>query len=217
MGTDRADVEAKLRRLARLTQDRRGPTQLRASYDGGDSLNLSMHYTGGAESQWGTSAGMTWSTWLMSFQAPQPFWQSNSEQTLSLTGASTGRGLLPQLSKLKVSSSESLGNVLVSSAADVDVFPVWVIEGPITNLLISNGSQTFGFNRPITEEEIITVDTEFGTVKNQLNENLYSVLSPAPKLFVFPPGDTNISVTGTATNGNTFIRCNYALRFEVVH
>lgn len=217
LGTDRNDVQSKLRRLARLTQDTKGPTELVATYDGGGSLKLSLHYTAGAESQWGESAGMTWSTWLMSFQAPMPFWESNNEQTFSLTGASTGRGLLPQLSKLKVSSSESLGNVLVSSTADVDVFPVWVIEGPITNLLISNGSQTFGFNRTITEEEIITVDTEFGTVKNQLNENLYSVLSSAPKLFAFPPGDTNIQVTGTGTNGNTFIRCNYALRFEVVH
>jgi len=217
LGTDRDDVQTKLRRLARLTQDKKGPTELVANYSNGESVKLFLHYTGGAESQWGTSAGMTWCTWLISFQAPMPFWESNTEQTFSLTGASTGRGLLPQLSKLKVSSSESLGNVLVSSTADVDVYPVWVIEGPITNLLISNGAQSFGFNRAITDEEVITVDTESGTVKNQENENLYSILSPAPKLFPFPPGETNIQVTGTATDGNTFIRCNYALRFEVVH
>jgi hypothetical protein len=217
IGTDRADVQEKLRRLARLTQDKKGPAKLEANYTDGESLKLELHYTGGAESQWGEDAGMTWCIWVLSFQAPMPFWESNNEQTFSVTGGSTGRGLLPELSKLKVSSSTSLGVVFVESTADVDVYPVWVIQGPISELFISNGSQSFGFNRPVTEDEVITVDTELGTVKNQGGENLYSILSPAPKLFPFPPGNSTIEVLGTETDSNTFIRCNYALRFEVVH
>lgn len=217
LGTDRADVESKLRRLARLTQDKKGPTKLVASYDNDESLFLALHYTSGAESQWGDAAGMTWSTWLMSFQAPQPFWESNIEQTFSVTSANRGRGLLPELSKLKVSNSENLGTVVVESSADVDVYPIWIIQGPITNLEISNGLQSFGFNRTIASDEIITLDTEFGTVKNQANENLYSILNPAPKLFPFSPGNTTIEVLGTETTLETLIRCNYALRFEVVH
>jgi hypothetical protein len=217
LGTDRADVQSKLRRLAKLTQDKKGPTQLRANYSNGESVRLELHYTGGGESQWGDDEGLTWATWVMSFQAPMPFWESNSEQTFSVTGGSTGRGLLPELSKLKVSSSESLGVVFVNSTADVDVYPVWVIQGPISNLFISNGQQSFGFNRPVTDEEVITIDTEAGTVKDQDGNNLYSILSPAPKLFPFPPGNSTIEVLGTETDTNTFIRCNYALRFEVVH
>jgi hypothetical protein len=217
LGTDRSDVEAKLRRLAKLTQDRKGPTELRAIYDNDESLKLSLHYTGGAESQWGERAGLTWCSWLMSFQAPMPFWESNEEQSFSVTSANRGRGLLPQLSKLKVSNSENLGTVVVNSTADVDVFPVWVIQGPISNLVISSGSQSFGFNRTIASDEIITLDTEFGTVKNQSNENLYSILNPAPKFFPFPPGDTTIQVDGTDVSLETIVRCDYALRFEVVH
>jgi hypothetical protein len=217
MGTDREDVQSKLRRLARLTQDTKGPTELVADYENDGSLKLSLHYTGGAESQWGESAGMTWSTWLMSFQAPMPFWESSVEQTFSVTSANRGRGLLPQLSKLKITNSENLGTVVVESDADVDVFPIWTIQGPITNLVISNGSQSFGFNRAIASGEIITLDTEFGTVKNQDGDNLYSILNPAPKLFPFSPGNTTIDVQGTEVNLDTLIRCNYALRFEVVH
>ena len=217
LGTDRADVQAKLRRLARLTQDKKGPTQLRANYDGGESLFLELHYTAGAESQWGESAGMIWSTWLMSFQAPMPFWESNTEQTFSVTSANRGRGLLPQLSKLKVTNSENLGTVVVESDADVNVFPTWIIEGPITNLVISSGSQSFGFNTPIDSGETITVDTELGTVTNQDGDNLYAILNPAPKLFPFEPGTTTIEVDGVDVSTETFIRCTYALRFEVVH
>jgi hypothetical protein len=176
-----------------------------------------MHYTGGAESQWGASAGITWSTWLMSFQAPLPFWESNTEQAFSVTSANRGRGLLPQLSKLRVTNSENLGTVTVESDADVNVFPTWVIEGPITNLVISSGSQSFGFNTTINAGETITVDTEFGTVVNQEGANVYSILNPAPKLFPFEPGTTTIDVDGTDVTDETFIRCTYALRFEVVH
>jgi len=217
LGTDRDDVQTKLRRLARLTQDKKGPTELIADYESNGSLKLVLHYTGGAESQWGENEGMTWCTWLMSFQAPMPFWESNEEQQFSVTSSPRGRGLLPQLSKLKITNSENLGTVVVESDADVDVFPIWTIQGPITNLVISNGSQTFGFNRPIVDDEIITVDTEFGTVVNQDGDNLYSILNPAPKLFPFSPGNTTIDVFGIETTVDTIVRCNYALRFEVVH
>jgi hypothetical protein len=217
LGTDREDVQTKLRRLARLTQDKKGPTELVADYENDGSLKLVLHYTGGAESQWGESAGMTWCTWLMSFQAPMPFWESSTEQTFSVTSDNRGRGLLPQLSKLKITNSENLGTVNIESTADVDVYPTWTVEGPITGLVISNGTQSFGFNRTIASNETITLDTEFGTVRNQNGDNLYSILNPAPKLFTFAPGNTTIEVSGTDVNSDTLIRCNYALRFEVVH
>jgi len=217
LGTDRADVQSKLRRLARLTQDKKGPTQLRANYSNGESLRLELHYTGGAESQWGEDQGMTWATWVMSFQAPMPFWESNNGQSFSLTSGVTGRGLLPQLSKLRVSSSNALGTVTVQSDADVDVFPVWTITGPITDFTATSGSLSWGIDGVVDAGETITVDTEAGTVKDQDGNNRYSILAPAPKLFTFPPGETVISVTGSDVTDDTIVRCDYSLRFEVVH
>jgi hypothetical protein len=217
LGANRAEVQQKLRRLARATQDKKGPTQLRALYTNGDSLRLQLHYTGGAESQWGEDQGFTWCRWVMSFQAPMPFWESNDTQSFTLTSGATGRGLLPQLSKLKVSSSTALGTVVVQSSADVDVFPIWTITGPITQFEATDGILTFGFNDEVQAGETITIDTEAGTVKDQDGNNRYSLLNPAPKLFAFPPGETVISVTGVDTTLDTIVRCDYALRFEVVH
>jgi len=50
LGTDRADVQAKLRRLAKLTQNKAGPLKLRANYSDGVSLELQTYYTGGLRS-----------------------------------------------------------------------------------------------------------------------------------------------------------------------
>jgi phage-related protein len=217
IGSDRQDVETKLRRLARLLQDKTGPTKIVANYSNGDQLFLEAHYVGGAETQFGADAGSTWCRWVIQMQAPQPYWESASNQTFTISSGNTGRGLLPQLTKMKVSSSTTLGQVSVNSSADVDVFPIWTIRGPISNLVISNGPQTFSFTEAVAPGETITIDTELGTVTDQNGTNRYPILGPAPKLFPIKPGQQVIQVNGLETTTSTYISCNYALRFEVIH
>lgn len=217
IGTSREDVENKLRRLAKLTQDTLGPTIINANYSTGETLTLEAHYVSGAEGQWGAdTGGLVWCRWMLSFQAPQPFWQSASTQSFTITSGNTGRGLLPQLTKLRLSSSQSLGVVSVTNNADVESYPVWTLRGAVDNLVISNGTQSFSLSA-IADGETITVDTLAGTVVDDNGTNRYSMLGTAPKLFAFPPGLTNINVLGTDTSSNTFINCEYALRYEVVH
>lgn len=55
LGTDRADVQTKLRRLAKLTQHTYGPLIIEARYSDGIRLRLRGYYVGGAESQWGSA------------------------------------------------------------------------------------------------------------------------------------------------------------------
>jgi phage-related protein len=216
-GSNRADVETKLRRLARLLQDTNGATKIVANYSNGDSVYLKAHYVGGAETQFGSDATSTFCRWVVQMQAPQPFWESETTQNFTISAGGTGRGLLPQLTKLKVSSSQALGTVNVNNTADVDVYPVWTIRGPLTGLQITNGTQAFKFNTVVAAGETITVDTEAGTVVDQAGTNRYAILSTAPKLFPFPPGNTVIDVVGTDATSATRIACNYALRYEVVH
>tara|TARA_R110002126_G_scaffold118298_2_gene258295 strand:- start:378 stop:1229 length:852 start_codon:yes stop_codon:yes gene_type:complete len=217
LGTSATDVETKLRRLSRLTQDLLGPTTLTAIRSSGD-LTLQLHYTGGAElSYGGDTGGDQWARLVLSFQAPQPFWESATTESFSVTAGDTGQGLLPQLSKLRLSSSQSLGIINVDNTSDVAVFPVYEVAGPITALSVSNGTDSWGFNTTIAEGDLVEVDTEAGTVTGTGGTNLYSILNPAPKLFSFPPGQTTITIEGTSTNLNTRVTCRYNLRYEVVH
>jgi len=217
LGDDRADVEEKLRRLAKLTQDRLGPTVLNANYSDLTSLTMEVHYTGGAESQWGETEGQTWCQWVMSFQAPDPFWESTTVESFSVTSGNTGRGLLPQLTKLRVTSSQAIGTVEIDNTGDVAAYPVWRIRGPVTNLVISNGTQSFGLAVPVLLGETITIDTENATVVDDTGANRYADLLPAPKLFLILPGESSISVNGIEADTNTEITCTYSLRYEVVH
>lgn len=216
-GTDRGDVQAKLRRLGTLLQDAGGAPKLRATYLDGTSVFISVHYTGGGETNYdNNSSGLTWAGWTVSLRAPNPFWLSGIEEQFSIGTGGSGRGLLPQLTKMKVSSSSTLGVVTVINAGDVSTFPVWAITGPVKNLLITNGTQAFSF-ADVFSGEVITINTETATVTNADGENLYARLGTAPKLFTLPPGTTGINVTGTDTDQNFNIQLTYSPRYEVIH
>jgi len=107
--------------------------------------------------------------------------------------------------------------VTITSTADVEVFPVWNIRGPVLNFTVSNGVDSWSIDGLITAGDVVTVDTGAKTVVDQDGNNLYNRLGPAPKLFSFQPGETEISVTGGLADEQTLVTADYALRFEVVH
>lgn len=217
LGTDRDDVQTKLRRLAKLTQNNYGPMTVEARYTDGTSLQLKAYYTGGAESQWGQTAGNTWCNWVLSLQIPQPFWQSTTVEQFTISQGVSGRGLLPQLTKLKLSSSQALGTILINNAGDVPAYPTYRVSGPVDNLLITDGTQSFSFMDTIAEGETIFVETETGQVYDQDGENVYDRLGPAPKFFKIPVGDSALTIEGANATDDTRIDVFYALRYEVVH
>jgi hypothetical protein len=222
VGSDAVDVETKLRRLSRLVQDQLGPTVLTAiRFDEDENpadLTMELHYVGGAELSYGeSSGGREWAKLLLSFQAPQPYWESAVSESFTVGSGQTGRGLIPELTKLKLSSSQALGVITVDNTSDVPVFPVYEIRGPVTNLRVSNGVDAWEIDGTIVEGDLLTVDTEAGTVTGIGGVNRYALLKPAPKLFPFQPGLSTINVEGIDANINTLITCSYNLRFEVVH
>lgn len=217
LGNSRTDVETKLRRISRLLQDRKGPTKIVANYSDGSSVYIEAHYVGGAETEFGDSANSYFCRWAIQLQAPNPYWKSGTVSSFSVTTGSTGRGLLPNLTKLKVSSSQTLGVVSVNNAGDVDAFPKWVIRGPVKDLVVSDGTYSFSYPGLILGGTSVTIDTASGEVYDDQGVNVYSKLGTAPKLFSLAPGVTNISVIGTEATADTSIVCYYSPRYEVIH
>jgi hypothetical protein len=217
LGDTNEEVQTKLRRLSRLLQDTSGPTVIRATFNSGDSVSLQAHYVGGAESSWGDTAGQLWNKWVVSLKCPNPYWQSDVLEEFRVTTGNLGRGLLPQLSKLKVTSSQVFGIITVDNTGDVPAYPVWFIRGPISNVVISNGTQSFSFVESVLDGETITVDTATGKVTDDQGTNRYSILGPAPKLFRVDPGVSSISVDGVAATAAAEVRLDYSPLYEVVH
>jgi hypothetical protein len=217
LGEDRDDVQTKLRRLSRLLQNILGPTILTATYDDDTSLQIEVYYVGGAEGQWGVNAGEIYNRWVLSFQAPVPFWESTIEEDFVIGQEPTGRSLLPQLTKLRMGSGQVLGSIEVNNVGDVQSFARWEILGPVSNLVITNGIQSFSIPSVINSGDVVIIDTATGKVYNNDGANLYGLLGPAPKLFAIPAGESIVTLIGDDVNDDTRIGFYYKPRFEVVH
>jgi hypothetical protein len=217
IGTDSADVETKLRRLAKLTQDTSGPTVLTAIRDTGD-LTLNVHYTGGAELEYGDDqAGDIFAKLLLSFQAPNPYWQSATTETFTITTGNTGRGLLPQLTKLKVSSAQAIGIITVNNTSDVPVYPTFRVTGPVDDLEVTLNGVGWSFTSAVATGEQYTVNHGTATVVDTAGVNSYDILDTNPKFFALQPGTQALLVNGTNADANTSVVLEYNTAFEVVH
>lgn len=217
LGTSALDVETKLRRLAKLTQDVEGPTVLTVLRDAGD-LTMDLHYVGGAELTFDqVSSGTNHASLLLSFQAPNPYWQSADTESFSVTAGNTGRGLLPNLTKLQVASSQAIGLINVSNTSDVPVYPTFQVTGPVDSLVVTLNNEGWSFNTGVLTGEIYTVNHETSTVVDTSNANRYDILDTSPKFFSLPPGTSSVLITGTGATSDTSITLEYNLAFEVVH
>ena len=218
IGADRADTESKLRRLGKILQNTAGPSRLTATYADGTVFYLDLYYMGGGETTFGQDTRETFARCVVTLQAPNPFWTSLNAQTFTVTTGNLGRGLLPKLSSLKMTSTSALGTVTVNNTlGDVPSFPVWTVYGPLDSLTVNNGSVGFTYSATVTAGSTLTIDTAAGTVVDGLGNNLYANLASAPKLFSVPAGTSTIYVNGSNATTATQISCTYYPRREVLH
>ena len=215
-GTDRADLETKLRRLANLLQDTNGPTAIIASYSDGTAYQLLAHYVGGADAVYGEDANKTYARWVLSLQAPQPFWESVDPENFALSTVKN-RGLLPQLTKLKLTGGAGFGDVTLNNPGDVLAYPVWSLQGPADSVTVTLAGVGFVYDAPIAADETITIDTFIGTVVDQDGVNKYANLGPAPKLFALRPGLQTATIEAPGATFDTVISGYFKPRREVIH
>jgi phage-related protein len=223
LGHNRDDVETKLRRLANALSDRYGAPKLRATYDDGASYEIEVHYVSGAETTYGSDAGNVFCLWAMTWTAPDPYWVSTLSSQYSVNASSSSAGLLSAdvgqtatLSALRVSSSQALGSLTIENAGDVDAFPVWVIDGPATNVSITLDGVGFDYTETLALGDRITIDTKTASVTDSEGVNKYGFLGSAPKLFRIPPGTSTLSIVAEGAEAATRISGNFNPRREVI-
>ncbi len=204
-GADRVAVEANLRRLNLLLNDRDGGVVLQAAYSSGEVWHLTQgHYVSGASGVRGDDGGLAWERWVLSLQFANPFWVSQASESFAVGAPASTGSFLPNLAEMVVSSAQAVGSVTVENPGDVDAFPVWSLRGPADSVTISNGSESFVYNAPILASSTVVVDTAAGTVTDQAGVNKYGSLGVSPSLFSFPAGTSQVSVTATNASAGSW-------------
>jgi phage-related protein len=219
-GADRATTEAALRRLSKVMDNTNGATVLQViNPDDGSTYSMNIYYAGGAETVFGDSATSNFCNWLLTVQAPDPFWYSSAAQSFTVTSGQTGRGLLPRLSNLRVTNSQAIGSITVNNLlGDVASYPVWQLTGPMDSCTVTQKGVGFTYNAPVAAGQTVIIDTFASTVTDAATgANLYANLSAAPKFFTIPSGTSTMYVYGANATTATAITCTYKPRREVIH
>ena len=218
-GTDRQDLENKLRRLSNCLQDINGPTKIRATYTDGTAFELSAHYVGGGDVEYGPESNGKQAKWVISMQAPNPYWESVNPQNFTLQ-LNDARGLLKgntSLSQLRLSGQYGFGDVTLVNTGDVVAYPTWTITGPVDSVSISQDGVGFTYNDSVAAGDQIIIDTFSGTVTDQDGINRYGNLAAAPKLFAIKPGTQTVTISAPGADATSVIAGNFKPRREVLH
>lgn len=223
-GTDRGDIESKLRQLVNIFNDRFTTPKLLAYHPvDQDVFEMECHYSGGGDHQWGSDTdGRYYVKWPITILCPTPYWTSRTVQTSVVRASGTGRGLIRTgnggLSRLRVSNSSAFGALVIENDGDVDAYPIWTIVGPGDSFVLQRDvdGASLAYQTALAGTDTITVDTRVATVVDQAGTNKYMNLAPAPKFFTLPPGRSAISVVLNGATSASSITLNFSKRRELL-
>lgn len=159
-----------------------------------------------------------WSTWLFTFEAPQPHWQAVDAVNLPVYGQAPVDPLLPNLlPDVSLSSASVLGAVEVDNPGTEDAPVVWIVTGPFTSCTITLADGRSWSLGAVVGGTTITVDTRKPKrVTDQTGANQYGLLGPAPKLFHLPPGESLVDINVVGATSATSVSGYYYTRFGAI-
>lgn len=215
--SSRTEQMAAQRRVARaLKWSPAASPMLRWTAESGEQFLLDVAYQGGAETTWGSRTGSpTYTRWLLSLVAADPYWRSADPVSLPVLTTAAGTPLLPNLANLNVSPASVIGEVELANPGDVEAPIVWQVKGPWSALTLALGGDALVLDA-VDSSTTLTIDAAAGTVVDQAGANRYDLLGPAPRFFELPPGASQVDIQAIGSDANTLITGYFYPRFEVV-
>lgn len=157
-----------------------------------------------------TKSGLMWSTYTVTFQAPDPFFEDADSTDLEF-GIYTAPGI-PPMPPIQLAPSSLLGQTEVVNTGDADSYPVWRITGPgkptITN---TTSGRSFGLNVTLGVGEVVTVDTRptMQSAVDGLGANRWPDLVKSSPRDLWPllPGlnELNLNMAGSAAGSKVVL------------
>lgn len=137
------------------------------------------------------------------------FWTRETPETIIVRSGS-GRGLLPRLGALRVSSSQALGTRTVINPGDATSYGLWHIDGPGSEFVATSSlGEVLAWTGTLAEDEWVEIDTINGLVYDNLGDNRYGELGEAPVMWAFQPGSTVVDIQLNDTSSVSQIVCKW--------
>ncbi len=230
-GKDHTEFLANWRGLARaftrtLREDE-GPGTLEIARPDGTRRRVRVYYEDGFEGQddqgWGRDADSA----VLSLWCEDPYWEDAEPVAVHRETGASGSFLTPYPT---ISSSQVLGDTIVTNPGDTVVWPTWTITGPASLVTFTRTwrdrtgqlqSEAFTLNPSavghgnLLAGEKVTVRTDPGQVRFQDNSNWSGALNwPAATLWGLAPGDNQVNFTLAGSAAGSAVDLTFYPRYE---
>jgi phage-related protein len=175
-----------------------GMGKLRINMPDGTGREIECYYESGLQGNEGVdSQGTNWTNKVITLLAPEPFWKATAASQQIYTQGTPAEffPLLP----IKLSSTSIFSDAVANNLGDVEAWPVWTIEGPMTRIILTNESydpeRVIDLTYTLTAGQTITIDTDEDnrTVVRDNGTDLYSALTKRD-LWPLKAGVNNIEI-----------------------
>jgi hypothetical protein len=194
------------------------PGILTISRPDGSSRSIGVLCTDGPSmvSDDATKSGLTWTSMVATFQAPDPYF-ADAAETMLTYGSGTALGV-PPMPPTALNSATLLGPTTVTNDADADAYPVWQITGPGTPTLTnSTTGLAWGLGVALGPTETLTVDTRptLQSAVDGVGANRWGDLTASSPRSLWPlvPGDNALNLQMSGSAGTTSITMTYVRRW----
>jgi hypothetical protein len=215
-GPDPAGVQSVLSRLVTIFKAETGSARLWLVRGSERRFTDVARTAGGDWTSGEDSDGETWVRTLVTVRAGDPYWTREEPAGFEVRIDDGGRGLLPLLGHLQLTSSLATGERVMENPGDANALPVWTVHGPGRNFTaVSPAGERLRWEGWVPAGETLTLSTITGTVVDGAGENRYDLLASAPRFWTVPPGISAAKVTLDDATTQSRITCTWQPRWEV--
>lgn len=208
----KAECTSVRRELYRLLAPHLGPVDIilhdRAT---GTTRSISGILKNGLEGDFSENFHGSWQTLGLTFICPDPWWRGETH----LISNKVSPGVKPFISltvpffPVILAQSTVQGEIEIQVEGDAPVSPTWQVTGPGTDLVISDGKNTFTVNHSLRAGETLTIDTK----TRRLTPDLWDKVPLSSRLFDLPPGPNKLTVTMVGATPQTAIDLIYTEKY----
>ncbi|MBK3556306.1 phage tail protein [Streptomyces sp. MBT56] len=178
---------------------RDGPGTLEVARPDGRIRRIPVYYGEGWDGRGQVATGITWDSAVVTLWCEDPYWVDAVPLHIHRESGSAEDFLVPYPT---VSSSQVLGETVVTNPGDVEVWPEWVVTGPASLITFTREDTGDSFvldptataHGALLAGEQVTISTDPPRVRYQDGSNWVGALNwPEASLWSLPPGDTPVS------------------------
>lgn len=186
----------------------------------GERRSATGRFVAGIPGNYGSDeAGGDWQILGVVIRCLDPFWYSEPVSLGPFRVAEAAKDFLSEWDDffpIELAASQVMGEATITNPGDVDTFPTWYIEGPGSELTLTN--EATGKTLVLTTTvDVVNIDTRLTsdtalTVTDGDDVNLFEFLSDDSSLWPLVPGEQTVTMTLTGATEDSGIWVSFATR-----